>query len=147
MKLELWRPFFEMDKDWESMFRFPRFFPEAREFEFRPSLDATRTDGELVVKAELPGIDPAKDVEITIDEDFLTIEGEKSEQKEVKDADRYVHERHYGKFRRRIPVPEGVSAENVAAAYKDGVLTVKVTLPELKTKIEPRKIPVEVSSS
>jgi HSP20 family molecular chaperone IbpA len=147
MKLDLWRPFFEIDKDWESMFRFPRLFPEGREFEFRPSLDATRTDGELVVRAELPGIDPTKDVEITLDEDFLMIKGEKTAEKEVKEEDRYVHERRYGKFVRRIPIPEGVSADKTSASYKDGVLTVKVMLPEEQAKVEPRKIPVDVSAS
>jgi HSP20 family protein len=147
MRLELWRPFFDLDKDWESMFRFPRLFPEGREMEFRPSIDATRTDGELIVKAELPGIDPAKDMEITVDEDFLTIKGEKTQEKEVKEEDRYVHERRYGKFVRRIPVPEGVSADKISAMYKDGVLTVKVMLPEEKAIFEPRKIPVEMSTS
>ena len=146
MKLELWRPFFELDRDWDPMFRFPRLF-EGREFDFRPSIDATRTDGELIVKAELPGIDPAQDMEITVDEDFLMIKGEKSAEKEVKDEDRYVHERRYGKFVRRIPVPEGVSADKVSANYKDGVLTVKVLLPEEKAKFEPTKIPVEISTS
>lgn len=146
MKLELWRPFFELDRDWDPMFRFPRLF-EGREFDFRPSIDATRTDGELIIKAELPGIDPAQDMEITVDEDFLMIKGEKSAEKEVKDEDRYVHERRYGKFVRRIPVPEGVSADKVAASYKDGVLTVKILLPEEKAKFEPRKIPVEMSTS
>lgn len=146
MKLELWRPFFELDRDWDPMFRFPRLF-EGREFDFRPSIDATRTDGELIIKAELPGIDPAQDMEITVDEDFLMIKGEKSAEKEVKDEDRYVHERRYGKFVRRIPVPEGVSADKVSASYKDGVLTVKVLLPEEKAKFEPRKIPVEMSTS
>lgn len=147
MKLELWRPFLEIDKDWESMFRFPRLFPEGRDFEFRPSLDATRTDGELLIKTELPGIDPAKDVEITLDEDFLMIKGEKTAEKEVKEEDRYVHERHYGKFMRRIPVPEGVSADKISASYKDGVLTVKIMLPEEKGKVEPHKIPVEMSTN
>jgi HSP20 family protein len=146
MKLELWRPFFELDRDWDPMFRFPRLF-EGREFDFRPSIDATRTDGELIIKAELPGIDPAQDMEITVDEDFLMIKGEKSAEKEVKDEDRYVHERRYGKFVRRIPVPEGVSADKVSASYKDGVLTVKVLLPEEKAKFEPRKIPVGISTS
>jgi HSP20 family protein len=115
--------------------------------EFRPSIDATRTDGELIVKAELPGIDPAKDMEITVDEDFLTIKGEKTQEKEVKEEDRYVHERRYGKFVRRIPVPEGVSADKISAMYKDGVLTVKVMLPEEKAIFEPRQIPVEMSTS
>ena len=147
MRLELWRPFFELDKEWESLFHFPRFLTEGHEFDFRPSLDATRTNGELTVTAELPGIDPVKDVEITVDEDFLTIKGEKAEEKEISEENRYVHERRYGKFIRRIPVPEGVSADKIVANYTDGVLTVKVTLPEEKTLIEPRSIPIEVTTN
>jgi HSP20 family protein len=48
---------------------------------------------------------------------------------------------------RRIPIPEGVSADKISASYKDGVLTVKVMLPEEQAKVEPRKIPVDVSAS
>jgi HSP20 family protein len=147
MRLELWKPFFEFDKEWEPVFRFPRFSIEGHEFDFRPSIDATRTNGELKVTIELPGIDPVKDVEITVDEDFLTIKGEKTEDKEIKEEDRYVHERHYGKFMRRIPVPEGVSADKITANYTSGVLTVKVTLPEEKTLSEPRNIPIETSAN
>lgn len=147
MKLELWRPFFELDREWDTLFRLPRFLYEGREFEFHPSIDAVRTDGELKVTAELPGIDPVKDVEITVDEDFLTIKGEKTEEKEIKEEDLYLHERRFGKFMRRIPVPEGVSADKITANYADGVLTVKVTLPEEKTLSEPRSIPIETSAN
>jgi HSP20 family protein len=144
VKLELWRPLFDLEKEWESVFRFPRFVTEGFEFPFRPSVDVTRTDGELIVTAELPGIDPDKDVEITVSEDFLTIKGEKSEEKEVSEDDRYVHERRYGKFVRRVPVPEGVSADKISADYTKGILTVKVTLPEEIKPPEPEKIPVKV---
>ena len=58
MKLELWRPLFDLEKEWDSLFRFPRLTIDGLEFSFRPTMDVTRTDGELVVTAELPGIDP-----------------------------------------------------------------------------------------
>jgi HSP20 family protein len=109
-------------------------------------MDVTRTDGELIVTAELPGIDPYKDVEITVDEDYLTVKGEKSQEKEVSEEDRYMHERKYGKFVRRVPVPEGVSADKIAANYAKGILTVKVTLPEETKPAEPEKIKVEVEA-
>nr|PZN33304.1 MAG: heat-shock protein Hsp20 [Actinomycetota bacterium] len=104
----------------------------------------TRTEGELVITAELPGIDPEKDVEVTVDEDYLTIKGEKTAEKEVAEDDRYVRERRYGKFVRRIPVPEGITPENVTAEYAKGVLTVRVTLPEKTEPAEPAKIAVTV---
>lgn len=146
MKLELWRPLIDPEKEWDSIIRVPRFVSEGFEFPFRPSMDVTRTDGELIVTAELPGIDPGKDVEITVGEDYLTIKGEKSEEKEVSEEDRYMHERKYGKFVRRIPVPEGVSADKITAHYAQGILTVKVTLPEETKPAEPEKIKVEVEA-
>jgi HSP20 family molecular chaperone IbpA len=146
VKLELWTPLIDLEKDWESMFRFPRFVSEEFEFHFRPSMDVTRTDGELIVTTELPGIDPDKDVEITVGEDYLTIKGEKLEEKEVSEDDRYMHERKYGKFVRRVPVPEGVSADKITANYTKGILTVKVTLPEAIEPTEPEKIRVQVET-
>ncbi len=146
VKLELWRPLIDLEKDWESMFRFPRFVSEGFELPFRPSMDVTRTDGELIVTAELPGIDPDKDVEITVSEDYLTIKGEKSEEKEFSEDDRFMHERRYGQFVRRVPVPEGVSADKITANYTKGILTVKVTLPEAIEPTEPEKIRVVVET-
>lgn len=142
MKLELWRPLIDIEKELDSLFRLPRSLSERVEFPFRPSIDVDRENGELIVSAELPGIDPDKDIEITLDDDYLTIKGEKSEDKEISEDDRYLHERSYGKFVRRIPVPEGVSPDHIAADYAKGVLTVKVTLPEETKPAEPQKIPV-----
>jgi HSP20 family protein len=146
MKLELWRPLIDLEKEWDSSFRFPRFVSEGLEFPFRPTMDVTQTDGELIVTAELPGIDPDKDVEITVDEDYLTIKGEKSEEKEVSEEDRYMHERKYGKFVRRIPVPEGVKADMIKANYTKGILTLKVAIPEETQPVEPEKIKVEIGA-
>lgn len=129
------------------MFRFPRIRSEAFEFPFRPSMDVLRKEGDLIVTAELPGIDPDKDVEITVDDDYLTIEGEKSEEKEISEDDRYMHERRYGRFVRRVPVPEGVSADHIKASYEKGILTVKVALPEEVEPAKAQKIPVEIETS
>jgi HSP20 family molecular chaperone IbpA len=146
MKLELWRPLIDLEKELDSFFRFPRVVSEGLEFRFRPSMDVTRTDGELIVTAELPGIDPDKDIEITVDDDYLTIKGEKAEEKEVSEEDRYMHERRYGKFVRRIPVPGGVSSDRITASYTKGILTVKVTLPEEAKPAKPEKIKVEIEA-
>ncbi len=136
MELKLWSPFSDLEREWR--FEFPRLFPDG--FDFRPSLDIVKEEGEFVVTAELPGIDPEK-VEVSLDGNFLMIKGEKSEEKEISEDDRYLHERRYGKFQRRIPMPEGVSADKIVASYDKGVLSVHVTLPEEKT-MEPRTIPV-----
>jgi HSP20 family protein len=147
MKLELWRPLIDLERGWESLLRTPRLAAEEFGFPFRPSMDITHTDGELIVTTELPGIDPAKDVEITVDEDFLTIRGEKSEEKETAEDDRYMRERKYGKFVRRVPVPEGVGAKDVEARYAQGILTVTVTLPEEAKPVEATKVPIEVEAA
>lgn len=147
MKLELWRPLIDLEKEWDSIFHLPRFMTEKAEFPFRPSIDVDCKNGELIVSAELPGIDPDKDVEITLDDDYLTIKGEKSEEKEVSEDDRYMHERRYGRFVRRVPVPEGVNANKIAADYAKGILTVKVTLPEETEPAAPQKIPVKAEKS
>ncbi len=142
MKLELWRPLLDIEKEFDSLVHFPRFLSERGAFPFNPSIDIERENGEYIVSAELPGIDPEKDVEVTLDEGYLTIKGEKSEEKEISEDDRYLHERRFGKFVRRIPVPEGVTADKIAADYSKGVLTVKVTLPEETEPAEPQKITV-----
>lgn len=144
MELKLWSPLLDLDR--EMRFDFPRFGfgREMAGFEFRPSIDLVREDGELVVTAELPGMDP-KDIDVSIEADVLTIKGEKSEEKEISDDDRYFHERSYGKFLRRISLPDGTSPDTMSAAYDQGVLTVHVTLPK-ETKPQTRQIPVEVKA-
>jgi HSP20 family protein len=143
MELKVWAPFFDLDKEWR-LFDSPR-VARMSGFAFRPSIDVVKENGELTVTVELPGIDP-KDLEVFLDGDILTIKGEKAEEKETSEDDRYLHERTYGTFQRRIPLPDGINADNVNADYDKGVLTVTVGLPEEVTQ-EPRHIPVEVTAS
>lgn len=145
MKLELWRPLIDIDKEFDSLFRLRRSSTETAEFPFLPSMDVERKNGELIITAELPGLDVEKDVEITFDDDYLTITGEKTQSNEISDDDRYVHERSYGKFVRRVPLPEGVDAEKISAEYSLGILTVTVMMPEEIAPAEPRKIPVSAN--
>ncbi len=79
-------------------------------------------DGTYVLRAEMPGIDPDKDVSLTIENDVLTIQGERHEE----EKDKNHHEFHYGSFTRRIPLPHTVRADDVTATYTDGVLEVRV---------------------
>jgi HSP20 family protein len=139
MDLKIWAPFVDVDKDWR--FEIPRLLREASGF--RPSMDVVKTDGHMVVTAELPGIS-SDDVEVSLDGDILTIKGEKHEEKEVSEDDRYVHERSYGSFQRRITVPDGISADAIEASFDNGVLTVEVALPEEKPA-ESKRIPVSTT--
>lgn len=141
MELRTWTPF-DLEKDWR-FFDFPRMARELTGLEFRPSIDVVRDEEELVVTAELPGIEP-DDIDVSLDNGILTIKGEKSERKEISDDDRYLRERSYGRFLRRITLPEGIEADTMKATYDNGVLVVRVAVPEEKVD-EPRHIPVEVN--
>lgn len=125
-----------LDTDWR--FDFPRLFREP--VRFRPSIDVVRKDGQLVVAAELPGL-AADDVEVSLESDILTIRGEKADEHEVNEDDRYIHERTFGSFQRRITVPDGVTPDSISARFEDGVLTLEIKLPEGKER-EPQRIPV-----
>lgn len=99
-------------------------------------------DGTLVVRAELPGIDPEKDVEITVSEGTLLISAERTEEEEKTGRSFHRRELRYGSFARSIPVPEGVDEEKITATYKDGILEVRVPLPVATEKGEPRHVAV-----
>jgi HSP20 family protein len=95
-------------------------------------------DGTCVIRAELPGIDPAKDVEITLQDGVLHLKGERTERKEEERPEGYRSEFHYGGFYRAIRLPEGATEADVKASYKDGILEVRVpmaTTPPTATRI------------
>ena len=96
----------------------------------------------LVVRAELPGIDPEKDVDISIRDGFLEIRAERHEQTEQKEKDSYRSEFRYGSFMRRLPLPEGVKQDEVTATYKDGVLEVRTPVPARDVASTKQKIPI-----
>ncbi|WP_329267800.1 Hsp20/alpha crystallin family protein [Streptomyces sp. NBC_01451] len=87
------------------------------------------TEGTYVLRAELPGIDPAKDVEITVDEGVLTLRAERGEKTEEKHRTEF----RYGTFARSVRLPAGAKGDEATAEYKDGVLTITVPVPETKT--------------
>ncbi|WP_155056045.1 Hsp20/alpha crystallin family protein [Streptomyces blattellae] len=93
------------------------------------------TDGMYVLRAELPGIDPAKDVEVTVTEGLLTLRAERTEETKEK----HHTEFRYGTFTRSVRLPAGAKGDEAAAEYKDGVLTITVPVPE---KEAGRTIPV-----
>jgi HSP20 family protein len=96
----------------------------------------------LVVRAELPGIDPEKDAAITVSDGALTIKAERQEKKEQKDKDSYRSEFRYGSFFRRVPLPDGVKESDVTASYKDGVLEVRAPIPEQVPATSTSRIPI-----
>lgn len=84
----------------------------------------------VVVRADLPGVDPDNDVEITVSEGMLHLRAERREQTEEKAKDGYRSEFRYGSFSRDVTLPPGCRQENVTASYRDGVLEVRIPVPE-----------------
>ena len=99
-----------------------------------PQVEVFERGNELVLRADLPGL-RKEDVNVEIADDAITIEGERKNEHEEKREGYYRSERSYGKFYRRIPMPEGVKAEDADASFSNGVL--EITMPA--TKREARK--------
>src|SRR3954468_5601125 len=106
-----------------------------------PSIDVTETEKQIEITAELPGLE-RKDVEISVDDDVLTIRGEKKVEAKEEDKSKNYHvtERSYGVFFRAIQLPAGVDPASIQATMSNGVL--KVTIPK-PAKSEPKKIEVK----
>lgn len=100
-------------------------------------------DGKLVVRAELPGIDPERDVDVSISEGQLRIQAHREERQEEKEKGGYRTEFRYGSFTRTLALPEGVSGDDVTATYTDGVLEVRVPIPEQKPARLSNKVEVK----
>jgi HSP20 family protein len=107
-----------------------------------PSVEVNATDNEVRVSAELPGMDE-KDIEVLVDNDVLTIRGEKKS--ETEDKDRRFSERYYGRFERSLALPFEVDEEKAEASFKNGVLI--VTIPKSATaKDTAKRIAVNAGS-
>ena len=127
--------------------RFPNFFNqklfpfagEEKEFDWMPQIEMRQTNGDLVVKAELPGL-TRDDVKVELTDDALTISGERKEEKEEKGEGFYRTERNYGRFFRQILLPEGAKTDKANATFRNGVLEVKVPV----TKSEPNVRKLEI---
>ena len=105
-----------------------------------PSIDIYEKDGELVVKAELPGV-KKEDIAVELAEGSLVIRGERKAEHEVKEQDYYRMERSYGTFQRRVRLPFEVKPEQIEAKYSDGVLEVHLPKPK-EERPQPQKVTV-----
>jgi HSP20 family protein len=112
----------------------------SRERAWMPAIDMYETKDELVVAAELPGLNE-KEIHLSITGDMLTLKGERQWNKDVKQDNYYRGERWFGKFERALPLPVPVQADRVKATYRDGVLT--VTLPKVE-EIKPKEIKIDL---
>lgn len=108
-----------------------------------PPVDIYETENELVVKADLPDINP-KDLDVRVENNMLTIRGERKFNEEVKEENYLRIERTYGAFSRSFSLPSTVSAEGIKAEYKNGVLTVE--LPK-RAEAKPRQVKINVTTN
>jgi len=108
-----------------------------------PPVDIFDTSEAIVLRAELPGLSP-DDIDIEIDDNVLTLKGERRFEETVEDGRYYRLERAYGHFQRSVTLPQGVKADQITADFDQGVLTVRVPKAE---EVKPRKIAVAAAGS
>ena len=105
-----------------------------------PAVDIAEHDDEYLVKVELPGVNK-DEVKLTLENNILTIRGEKKQEKETKKENYHRVERSYGSFQRSFTLPAAVKSDKIDASYKDGILT--VSLPKVE-EAKPKQIEVKV---
>jgi len=108
-----------------------------------PAVDIVETENELILKADVPGVD-LKDIDIQLENGTLSVKGERKFEKDEKGKGFHRMERSYGSFVRIFTVPDTVDSEHVTAAYEAGVLT--ISLPK-KEVAKPKAIKVQVSNN
>jgi HSP20 family protein len=147
MAIARWRPMRDMVRFQDEMNRlFDDFFappmnrPEWTDGMWNPSVDVSETKDSVVIKAEIPGM-TKDDVKISIQDNTITLKGEKKQEKEEKDANYHRIERSYGSFCRSFTLPTAVKADKIKATYKDGILN--VTLPKTE-EVKPKEIPISI---
>ncbi len=112
--------------------------------EWAPAIDAFSRDGDLVIRAELPGV-KQDDVDITLQNGVLTISGEHKVDQEEERAGYHIRERRRGTFRRSMTLPEGTDESKIHARFQDGVL--EVTVEGAAVVQEPKRIQIEGGDS
>lgn len=139
-----WEPFDEISalrREMDDFFR--RTFTEGlktRSTGWCPTVDSFIKEGNVVMRVELPGVDP-KDVDISVTGNQLTIKGERKAASDVKGEEYLLCEVCYGAFERVIPLPQGVQSDKVHATYKNGIL--EIMLPVEKAAL-PKKVHIEI---
>ena len=144
MRIVRWNPrvnrmrsFNEFDRFMDRQMDWPRRYSSLFGFE----VDVIENDDSFVVKASVPGINP-DDVEITFEDNMLTIKGEILEEEDKEEENYHIRERRSGKFGRSFRFPVDVNADAVEATYANGVLTLNVPKVE---EVKPKRIEVKVS--
>jgi len=125
--------FEDMFDRWPERFGWPWLLkPEA--FEDILRVEEYQENGTVVVRAEMAGIDPDKDVEVTVSDGVLHISAERRGEEETEGKHFRRRELRYGSFHRDLPLPAGCSEDDVKASYKDGILEIRVPAPSAEMK-------------
>lgn len=127
-------PFADVDAFFRSA------FPATRPTGFAPAAEVVRDGDDAVVRIEVPGIDPARDVTVEVDRGHLVVRGERRDEHVDSEHGRTVREVRYGSFSRRFALPEHVTGEHVSASYDAGILSVRVA--GVHAGATPTRIPV-----
>jgi HSP20 family protein len=98
-----------------------------------PQVEVFEREGQMVIRADLPGLN-RDDIKVDVTNDAITIDGERKEEHKESEKGYYRSERSYGRFYRRIPLPEGVSADTAKATFRNGVLEITMAAPEAKER-------------
>lgn len=150
MALTRWNPFkglMNIPQDADRLFEefFGRFPVEldGGSGAWSPAVDVSEDKDNIYFTVEIPGMSK-EDVKVTMQDNILTIQGEKKLETEKKDANFHRVERSYGSFVRSFTVPTGVVADKIKAQYQDGLL--KITLPKAE-QVKPKEIPIAMEGS
>lgn len=133
-----------MDEMFSTVGRFPVRQRAQQQAVWAPAVDVMSSDGDLVIKAELPGV-KMEDVDITVQNGVLTISGEHKAEAEGERGGYHIRERRYGSFRRSMTLPEGTNEDQIKARFEDGVL--EVLVEGAAAVREPKRIQIEGSES
>ncbi len=98
-----------------------------------PRVEVREKEGKLCISADLPGV-KKEDLNVEIEDNGVTIRGERRQERTTEERGFYQSERSYGSFYRQIPLPEGVNADDATAEFKDGVLEIEIPAPKLQSK-------------
>ena len=150
MAIVRWEPFRDLvtaQRDFDRLFR-GAFSSQLGETElstrsWAPPVDIYETEDAIVLRAELPGVDP-KEVEVRVEDNTLYLKGERKFEKEVKEQNYHRVERSYGSFARSFSLPNSIDADKVKAEFKEGLLT--LTMPK-REEAKPKTIKIDVSKS
>src|SRR5712692_3773460 len=146
MRMIRWDPFDDLASRRESMDKlfqdfFPRRPPSQALTAWQPAVEVFETDHDVVIRAELPGIDP-KNVDITVTDNALTLQGEATAEHEENGRNYYRRELRYGSFIRTLALPDAVKGDQAKASYKNGILEIHV--PKSEQRVKPKSVKVEV---